>query len=84
MECESRPYSIISIDQNRFFNFNINYKVISLMFSNKKVIINKKPCENGVVVITTAQLHSKKLKLSFSAGPNPACRMSEICKGENL
>ena len=38
----------------------------------------------GVVVITTAQLHSSKPKLRFCAGLNPAYGMSEIRDGEDL
>ena len=38
----------------------------------------------GVVVITTAQLHSTKPELRFCAGSNPARDMSEICDGEDL
>ena len=39
---------------------------------------------NGVVVITTAQLHSTKSELSFCAGSNLAFSMSEIRDGEDL
>ena len=38
----------------------------------------------GVVVITTAQLHSTKPELRFCAGSNPFCGVSEICDGEDL
>ena len=38
----------------------------------------------GVVVITTAQLHSTKLKLRFYAGLNPFPGVSEIRDGEDL
>ena len=38
----------------------------------------------GVVVITTAQLHSTKPELRFCAGSNPARSVSEIHDGENL
>ena len=38
----------------------------------------------GIVVITTAQLHSTKPELRFCAGSNPACRVSEIRDGEDL
>ena len=38
----------------------------------------------GVVVITTAQLHSTKPELRFYAGSYPACSMSEIRNGEDL
>ena len=39
---------------------------------------------HGVVVITTAQLHSTKPELRFCTGSNPAGGMSEICYGEDL
>ena len=38
----------------------------------------------GVVVITTAQLHSTKPELWFYAGSNPASGVSEIRDGEDL
>ena len=38
----------------------------------------------GVVVITTAQLHSTKPELRFCAGSNPARGVSEIRDGEDL
>ena len=38
----------------------------------------------GVVVITTAQLHSTKAELRLCAGSNPACGVSDICDGEDL
>ena len=38
----------------------------------------------GIVVITTAQVHSTKPELRFCAGSNPACRVSEIRDGEDL
>ena len=36
------------------------------------------------MVITTAQLHSTKRKLKFSAGSSPARSASEIRNGEDL
>ena len=39
---------------------------------------------HGVVVITTAQLHSTKPELKFCAGSNPARGVSEIRDGEDL
>ena len=38
----------------------------------------------GVVVITTAQLHSTKPELGFCVGLNPVCGVSEIRNGEDL
>ena len=38
----------------------------------------------GVVVITTARLHSTKPELRFCVGSNPACGVSEIRDGEDL
>ena len=38
----------------------------------------------GVVVITTAQLHSTKPELRLCAGSNPTYGVSEIRDGENL
>ena len=38
---------------------------------------------HGVVVITTAQLHSTKTELRFCTGSNPARDVSEIRRGED-
>ena len=38
----------------------------------------------STLVITTTQLHSKKLELGFRAGSNHACGVSEICDAEKL
>ena len=38
----------------------------------------------GVVVITTAHLHSTNPELRFCAGSNPARGVSEIRNGEDL
>ena len=42
------------------------------------------PWGRGVVIITTAQIHSTKLQLKFCAGSNPARGLSEIRDGEDL
>ena len=39
---------------------------------------------SGVVVITTAQLHSAKPELRLCTGSNPAHGVSEIHDGEDL
>ena len=53
-------------------------------------LLEKKKSKNqtlwlrGVVVVTTAQLHSTKPELRFCADSNPARGVSEIHDGENL
>ena len=47
-------------------------------------MINDTLWQLGVVLITTAQLHSTKAELRFHAGSNPAHGMSEICNGEDF
>ena len=47
---------------------------------NRQVFLRR----HGVVVITTAQLHSTKPELRFCAGLNPSGGVSEICDGEDL
>ena len=49
----------------------------------KQLILLKVVCR-GVVVITTAQLHSRKPGLRFCAGLNTARDMSKIRNGEDL
>ena len=39
---------------------------------------------HDLMVITTVQLHSTKPKLSFCAGSNSACGVSEIHDGDDL
>ena len=48
------------------------------------VKLSLSPWRHGVVVITTAQLHSTKPELRFCAGSKPACGALEICDGKNL
>ena len=48
------------------------------------VVTLLKMWRRGVVVITTAQLHSTKPELRFCAGSNPARGVSEIRDGEDL
>ena len=47
-------------------------------------ILGNNECCRGVVVITTAQLHSTQPELKFCAGSNPARGVSEIHDGEDL
>ena len=54
----------------------------SLILFNKPSVIFGIFC--GVVVITTAQLHSTKPELRFCTGSNSARGVSEICNGEDL
>ena len=42
------------------------------------------PWRRGIVVITTAQLHSTKPELRLCAGSNPARGVLEIRDGEDL
>ena len=48
------------------------------------VIVKQMVWHHGVVVITTAQLHSTKPELRFRAGSYPARGVSEIRDGEDL
>ena len=48
------------------------------------VIVKQMVWRHGVVVITTAQLHSTKPELRFHAGSNPACDVLGIRDGEDL
>ena len=54
-----------------------------MFFYITETLFSKKRCR-GVVVITTAQLHSTKRELRFCAGSNPAHGVSEIRDGEDL
>ena len=59
-----------------------NFWTAKLLFRRKNRIGRK--WSRGVVVITTAQLHSTKPELRFYAGSVPAHGVSEIRDGEDL
>ena len=72
---------------------NSNVKKINTASLNKTAIMLTKETNNeketdchmlhrGVVVITTAQLHSTKPEIRFCAASNPAGGVSKICDGE--
>ena len=79
---------ILKLEEKRIKE-GINYETFESKFKN---LGNKQPTYPtnwqkalcGVVVITTAQLHSTKPELMFCMGSNPACGMSEIHNGEDL
>ena len=56
--------------------------LLLLFFWNMSITLTIWRC--GVVVTTAVQLHSKKPKLRFCAGSNPACGVSEIRNGKDL
>ena len=78
-------------------NFNFKSKVTSSNF-NLKLDLNGSLCTTlcvieldsvwifpgSILVASTAQLHSSKPELKFSAGSNLACGVSEIRDGEDL
>ena len=74
------------------FSFAIHY-LINVIFPVRPqlssvsilcAVFSKALWRRGVVVITTAQLHSTKPELRFCAGSNPARGVSEIRDGEDL
>ena len=60
-----------------FLTYFLKKYVLLFLFLNNYI-------RGGVVVITTAQLHSTKPELRFCAGSNPARGVSEIRDGEDL
>ena len=69
--------------------FNFSLKILlpfELLNLREETISGKTKTmhRRGVMVITTAQLHSTKPELRFCAGSNPACGMSEIRDDEDL
>ena len=69
------------------------YTLMILKFNSKNAWFKGHPQQipkpislwcRGVVVITTAQLHSTKPELRFCAGSNPARDVSEIRDGEDI
>ena len=77
----------LRLDFNSIHNTRLNYnnppiKVRHDYFKNS-VFPSPISWRCGVVVITTAQLHSTKPELRFCAGSNPARGVSEIRDGED-
>ena len=71
----------------RFFTFPFILVTCFISFDNIKCNFVKKKEElwrRGVVVITTAQLHSTKPELRLCAGSKPARGVSEIRDGQDL
>ena len=62
---------------------SLSINVIIVQLKTIPFVIGKM-LRHGVVVITTAQLHSTKPELRFYAGSNPAYSVPEICDGEDL
>ena len=67
---------ILSIILSVYFYFYSSEIYISILFFSLQC--------RGVVVMTTAQLHSTKPELRFCAGLNLACGESEICDDEDF
>ena len=69
-------------------SFNVKFNVLHFIFIGFMSIKVESWCRGewhrGVVIITTAQLHSTKSKLRFYAGSNPVRSVSEIRDGEDL
>ena len=85
------PINFFSIEKNNLNNIHyLSRKPSTEIFSMKKILsfgyyfLNIVFWRRGVVVITTAKLHSTKSQLRFCAGSNPACGVSEIRDGEDL
>ena len=63
------------------YSEQIYIKLLNLLII---IINNIAMWRHGVVVITTAQLHSTKPELRLCTGSNPACRVSEIPDSEYI
>ena len=57
--------------------------ILLLEDQNKQAIFTDYMWRHGVVVFTTAQLHSNKPELRLCTGSNPAHGVSEIRDGED-
>ena len=76
--------TIFTDASNEGWGASINDQTINGRWNESEKFLHIKFLCHGVVVITTAQLHSTKSELRFYTGSNPACSVSEICDGENL
>ena len=80
----------MSLCKVSFSSFS-NARLLSSILKENRRNVKKQPLRNvcttrrrGVVVITTAELHSTKPELRFCAGSNPVRGVSEIRNGEDL
>ena len=60
------------------------FRLRLIRLKSKSFVQNVANRRRGVVVVTSAQLHSAKPELRFCAGSNPARGVSEIYDGEDL
>ena len=77
------------IKLTRFIQKKIIFWFITKPFTENDFVVSDSFVMNhnnrcGVMVITTAQLHSTKSDLRLCTGSNPAHDVSEIYNGENL
>ena len=80
-----RSNKITLIENDAFItNGRVISKTMNKLFINTAKNSWKQTWRRGVVVITTAQLHSIKPELRLYAGSNPARSVSEIRDGEDL
>ena len=66
------------------FQFHGNKDVAKSDEHDETVTVDINLWRRGVVVVTTAQLHSTKPEPRLSADSNPARGVLEICNGEDL
>ena len=79
-----RKVSLFFWPKLRLFNFSLNLLVRFFCNCTSWHRARHGDLRGGVVVITTAQLHSTKPELRFCAVSNPARGVSEIRDGEDL
>ena len=75
------------LERNSTKYFSASYfskKSVKAEMTHLKPLSESRSWRRGVVVITTAQLHSTKPELKFCAGSNPARGVPEIRDGEDL
>ena len=71
-------------DQINQWKQYLTYHELFLLSAEIMWKLQKNVWRRGVVVITTAQLHSTKPELRFSAGSNPVRGVTAICDGDDL
>ena len=93
---QKKMYSINFNGTRKVFYLSLHYngansylflngiEMVKFKAKDSEIVATLKLWRRGVVVITTAQLHSTNPELRFFAGSNPACGVSEIRNRDDI
>ena len=93
---QKKMYSINFNGTRKVFHLSLHYngansylflngiEMVKFKAKDSEIVATLKLWRRGVVVITTAQLHSTNPELRFFAGSNPACSVSQIRNRDDI